>query len=59
MFSSHQRLECKKKPKPAKPGAPPANRPNRAQNKARVPHNPAPPNHTNKIRQHYTRVQRG
>lgn len=59
MSAYRRSLDCRKKPKPAKPGAPPASRPNRDKNKVKLPHNPPPANQPNKIRQHYTRVQRG
>jgi hypothetical protein len=59
MFTNRPCFECRKKPKPAAPGAPPGKKPNRSPAKERLQHNQAPVNHGNKIRQHYTRVQRG
>ena len=59
MFAKFSHLECRKKSKPSVPGVQPGKKPNGKPVKERVRHNPPPVNHSNKIRQHYTRVQRG
>jgi hypothetical protein len=59
MFAKHRPIECRKKPKPVKPGAPPTQGADRGKIKEHLQQKSIPFTSLNQKRQHYTRTQRG